>query len=783
MSAGTIGVVMKKRILRIALVTMTILLVSSLLVACGLFDSLKEIKKVDVVVVSGLEEGEADGEYVALANGDSMTLSVNWHNARVATAQIEWHEVVDGQDKIVKGFDEKTFVRNFGNDDLDKVFNYYVLVNGNVKSSAITVRVHYVLQTPYLGANLPMTGDTNKQVFVLQQNLVDGAKDVHLTALWNLDLLPEGTTATLTWYVNGVATDTGTEFDYDVSSITDECEIKIEARLSDGVNSQSAFVTLSFVRDYMLAQSVTVGVDKALTEVATDTYYLDAEKNGDNTTFETTLSPLNAKQDSPCKWTLTDSAGKTSVLSTTARQATVQLPRGKNVIRATIQNVESRKITVYVFDCAYDELSGNERAHIENKFFWAGNYNDSYISSQADLNAYMGYIVSKHTADKAFEAYIANPDWRNIDKFSEKCSDAVTEGVDESGSFSYSIGIRDCIGSIKFTKATVFGIPQGAYEPKARSEQINGYLRYVEQSAKRLHLPIDDATEKEVVENSDELYRAVSAGRKPVFSNDENGKKLKALYEEAYDVLATYLTRDMTEYEKVAAIYDWIVNVVDYDYAVAALTSGQTSKYNAFYLEGVFNDHRAVCDGKSKAFALLCGMEGIKAVRVVGYANKNLKELTPDRQKACGHAWNKVFIDADDDGEREWYVVDTTWGDLAVEKEGASGTFEYLNYAYFLKTDKDIENTHVAKTYSPVADTKVNVYQKTFIEIYGEEVDLYVETAAELSAILAYSKDNDCLAVCVYIAPSVSGVSYNRIELGGNQYIIFAKSESPIFSF
>ena len=66
----------------------------------------------------------------------------------------------------------------------------------------------------------------------------------------------------------------------------------------------------------------------------------------------------------------------------------------------------------------------------------------------------------------------------------------------------------------------------------------------------------------------------------------------------------------MTDVEKVAAIYDWIVNEVDYDYAVASLGTGSgTSGYNAFYLEGVFDDKRAVCDGKSKAFALLCGME------------------------------------------------------------------------------------------------------------------------------------------------------------------------------
>lgn len=52
-------------------------------------------------------------------------------------------------------------------------------------------------------------------------------------------------------------------------------------------------------------------------------------------------------------------------------------------------------------------------------------------------------------------------------------------------------------------------------------------------------------------------------------------------------MLETYLSDDMSDYQKVAAIYDWIVNVVDYDYAVAELGGTDTSKYNAFYLEGV----------------------------------------------------------------------------------------------------------------------------------------------------------------------------------------------------
>ena len=135
-----------------------------------------------------------------------------------------------------------------------------------------------------------------------------------------------------------------------------------------------------------------------------------------------------------------------------------------------------------------------------------------------------------------------------------------------------------------------------------------------------------------------------------------------------------------------------------------------------------------------------------------------------------------MLIDADDDGIKEWYVVDTTWGDLAVKNEGASGgVYEYLNYAYFLKTDEDINDTHVAKTYNPTANTAVNVYKKTVIRVGSVSFDLYVESVAELKAIVAYSKANGGIPVPVYIVSGIADNSYYTIKLDGNQYVIFAK--------
>ena len=761
---------MNKKIFKVALLTIMIAILSASLVACGLFDSQKTITSVDVDVVSGLDKVE-DGVYTAQL-GVKTVLAANWHNNRVTSARVEWHAISDGKDTKIEGATSKTYSVTFTKSDLGKKFEYYVIVNGFVTSDKITVRVEVAkLSEPTISSDLPILGD------IIQQNLISGAQDVTLVASWNQSDLADGTVVSVKWFVDGKKQEEeSAQFTFGVDKIKDECQIEIEVEITDGLHTKTNKITLVFVKKYDMAQSVSISADDSLTELCDGTYYFKTTVDGDNKnkTFSTTLLPFSADQNADCIWSLTDSTGKTTVLEHKNRIQDIRLSYGKNVLKATIQNVESRQIIVYALGYDLDSIPAEMKSHMEDKFLWLGNYYDTYISSQADLNAFMGYAISKHQKGVRYDAYLAIGEWCNTTVFSEKVSKAVDEGGDESGNFGYSMSISGSIGSVTFSEKTIFGIPQKAYEPKANSEQIKGYLRYSAQSEKRQTLPIDSATQSVKVANSNELYRAVSCGFKPIFDTDTAGKALEKIYNEARDVLETYISDDMSDYEKVAAIYDWIVNVVDYDYAVADLSGSSSSQYNAFYLEGVFNDHRAVCDGKSKAFALLCGMENIKAVRVVGYANKDLQNLTEDEQKSCGHAWNKVLIDANGDGIREWYVVDTTWGDLAV-KSNSDVTHEYLNYAYFLKTDADIASTHRAKTYAPAATTDFDVYKNTFITVgISQKVDLYIQSKAELDRILAYSKDNGYLAICVYIVPSVQGTSYNRISLSDNQFIIYA---------
>lgn len=260
---------------------------------------------------------------------------------------------------------------------------------------------------------------------------------------------------------------------------------------------------------------------------------------------------------------------------------------------------------------------------------------------------------------------------------------------------------------------------------------------------------IDTVSDTMAVSTSNMLYKAVAWGYKPVFTG-ANAANLQRIYENAKDALGKIVNDGMTDLEKVHAIYDWIVCSVRYDHDCAdaettssdsALDLNNKMRYYGFYLEGIFldefygKDMHAVCDGKSKAFVLMCGIEGINAVRVSGVAGTTGEK--------GGHAWNKVLLDADDDGANDWFVVDTTWGDTAV------GTTEYLSHAYFLVNDSFVKSTHAEKSTHgyPAANGVFDYYKNTTFTYLSTTYDLYAESTSEISAIVRYADSKGMSAV------------------------------------
>ncbi|MDE6397729.1 MAG: hypothetical protein K2L51_00245, partial [Clostridiales bacterium] len=200
--------------------------------------------------------------------------------------------------------------------------------------------------------------------------------------------------------------------------------------------------------------------------------------------------------------------------------------------------------------------------------------------------------------------------------------------------------------------------------------------------------PIDECENTQSVEYTDELYMTAENNTRPV---PKRGSAAETVYSLARDVLRKICTDEMTDTEKAHAIYDWIMWQVTYDTPAADVGD---EKYSAYYLEGVFGNGvdsiggkvykpYAVCDGISKAYSLMCNIEGIPCKRVSGTAGASLDD-------AGGHAWNKVYVNGG------WYVVDCTWGDSVGELNFGSVGREYelsLHDHLFL-TDAQADATH-----------------------------------------------------------------------------------------
>lgn len=234
---------------------------------------------------------------------------------------------------------------------------------------------------------------------------------------------------------------------------------------------------------------------------------------------------------------------------------------------------------------------------------------------------------------------------------------------------------------------------------------------------------INDSLYTYEVSTSDQLYYALERGVKPICVPGSNAD---IVYQEMKKVLRTIISDNMTDVEKVIAIHDYIIMNVTYDEEVLQLLYqgvGNANSYKSFYLEGVFLEKKAVCEGISKAFASMCNVEGIPCVVVEGYPKAN--------PQGAGHAWNKVYVNG------EWYIVDATSDGTIID-----GNYEILSYKYCLVDESIIEKTYVAKGYEHiVCDKTLNIYEEKKFTYNGDTYDFNIESMEELVVLIKYFEE------------------------------------------
>lgn len=480
----------------------------------------------------------------------------------------------------------------------------------------------------------------------------------------------------------------------------------------DGVSREVNFV----VKDNVAANHIEVGVTGNLSQTTAETV-----------TFTATLSPAKADVES-VKWYVNDkyySTGKTFSFKPTNR--------GEYKVTAEINKITKTKTIVY--------LSENDEAWYYASHFhdYGGYAQNRYITSKEDLKNLILFVLENKIADIKFYAGYSTPE--TVKKDVSEVRDCVEESgiipgysLETSGN-EFTIKFRffaDEAGLIETVNSPEYDAPDGFMDAVQNTYSKPHY----DNVKKTRNFYIDSVKETMSVSTSNMLYKAVAWGYKPVFMGSQ-AENLKQIYDNAKDALSYIVSDEMSEYEKVHAIYDYIIYNVRYDHDCAnaedAYVSGNLSlnekmKYYGYYLEGIFldkfykKDMHAVCDGKSKAFVLMCGIEGITAVRISGKASSDGKNFG-------GHAWNKVLLDLNGTGDKEWYFVDTTWGDVGDNSK------EFLSHAYFLLSDDEVKNTHVENPGHdyPKAEGKFDYYAHETYTSSGTEYN-YVITNKNLAA-------------------------------------------------
>ncbi len=245
------------------------------------------------------------------------------------------------------------------------------------------------------------------------------------------------------------------------------------------------------------------------------------------------------------------------------------------------------------------------------------------------------------------------------------------------------------------------------------------------------------------VDTSEKLFWAVSSHVTPTFSDTTS--RAYVIYNNAKEILRDIISDDMTDYEKALSIFDYITANTVYDMdTYNNKTTDNPMQYMCYYLEGVLysSSKLSVCDGYSKTYALLCNMEGINCVRVMGLASGG------------GHAWNKVEIDGN------WYMADITWTEI-----GSYGTYnmkyvkldEKLAHLYFLVADDsnhmDYENRYVFSLLT--AEKSYNYYVADKVKLNDKEFSRVINSADDLKNILKEMTIADCKCVEVVISKSL----------------------------
>lgn len=222
------------------------------------------------------------------------------------------------------------------------------------------------------------------------------------------------------------------------------------------------------------------------------------------------------------------------------------------------------------------------------------------------------------------------------------------------------------------------------------------------------------------VGSSEQLFYAVQCGYMPV---PEEGSAAEKILSDALGILNRLLREDMTDLQKVQNIYQYILCENTYDYEAVRHSEYEHFEFAAYFLEGVFEYHNAVCDGLTKTLVLLCGLEGIEAYHIGAVSN------------GSGHAYAYVNVGG------QFYLCCPTRGS---EVKPLDGLRYHCHTDAFFLTDYETSSPSwgYASDVRPAIGEQVKKVEKydfwarTKIETRSGEYNFSPDSADEAEAVL-----------------------------------------------
>ena len=247
------------------------------------------------------------------------------------------------------------------------------------------------------------------------------------------------------------------------------------------------------------------------------------------------------------------------------------------------------------------------------------------------------------------------------------------------------------------------------------------------------------------VTTTEQLFMALQYNKQPNFVG--NSAYAQAVYNNAKFILRQICSDNMSDYEKVLQIYDFVTKRIALNHEIIEQVAKDEDVYGLrdLFLEGVlynynnstglfydydkegneiskiseFKSQTATSQGLAKLFVTLCSIEGIDSIKVNGLLN------------GVEHSWNKVYIDIPDDNVegKNWFVIDLARAindSISIEQNQSTTTYQATSHKYFLTTDiilgATITSYHksLGANASYVANTTFDYYSyQTYSGVYN----------------------------------------------------------------